>query len=346
MSSILDPSCHRRPDGLRACLSTLALAAGAICLSAAPAAVRSQTINVSALVNGSTSLLPAVAAGATPVPCGSACQYARASNVGMVTGYDETPGPYTTAAWPPLYTSSLAPYGSVLDDENTPAPPSGVTQDDSGMGVLRRAQVSFPTQLQFNTVRQLSVQTWKGGSGAATTTVTIRVTPTTTKGYFLQFKVPQLKRSWKEAWYVGGPSQNQPFYDLPKQMQARSMVDVVADGMPVWSATSLNLKPRRWSPPYLQYFDLQWGPSLDDADQTVTLYLGALPAGQTRSFSLIFRTDLRVSSDSCQTDTEYGVSYQRCDNRREAMTLPGTSVTSGGVYQFVSYVPDVRVYTY
>lgn len=342
MTPILDPSRRRRPAGRLARMA----AAAVLALAAITAPVYAQTINVSALVTGTQQMPGLIYVGQPTVDCTAACQFVIASNVGMVSGYDTTPGPFTAAAWPPVYGANLTGIGAVDQSLAVPAPPGDSVQDGGSMGVMRRTAVDFSTLPLLNQTRRMMVQTWKGGSGAATVSITIRVTPVTTRSHYLEFRVPELSRSAQVAYYVGGPSGQQPISKLPNQMQARSMVDVVVDGMPVWSGTSFQLKPKRWSPPYITYLNQQWGTELDDS--TVRLYLGNLTAGEPRTVTLVFRTDLRASSDSCYTDSEYGTSYQRCDNRREAMSLPAKSVSSGGSgpYQFITYKPDVRVYTY
>jgi len=345
MPPILDPSRRHRPAQPRAALAHMA-AAAVLALAAVCAPAHAQGSNVSALVTGMQQTPPLIWVGATQVPCGSACQYVVSSNIGASTAYDQTPGPFTVAAWPPVYTAGLGSPGAVSEVLSVPAPPAGATQDGGSIGVARKAEVEFDSLLVLGGQRQMSIQTWKDGSGAALVSVTVRVVPTTTKGHYLEFRVPTLNRGWKEAWYMGGPSGYENFYKLPTQMQARSMVDVVVDGMPVWSGTSHKLKPQRWSPPYLQYLDLQWGPVLQD--DTVNLFLGNLTAGVSRTVSVIFRSDLRVNADTCYTDSDgYGNTLQRCDSRREGMNLPSINVGSGsGPYQYFSYKPHVRVYTY
>jgi len=341
MAPILDPSRRPRPTRRLARLAAAALLA----LSAVTAPVYAQMINVSALVTGTQQTPGLIWVGQPTLDCGAACQYVIASDVGMVSGYDSTPGPFTAHTWPPVYGANLNGIGSVDQSLAVPAPPGSSVQDGGSMGVMRRTAVDFSILPLLNQPRRMMVQTWKGGSGAATVSITIRVTPTTSKSHYLEFRVPELARSSQVAYYVGGPSGYEPISKLPIQMQARSMVDVVVDGMPVWSGTSHQLRPKRWSAPYITYLNLQWGPSLDDS--TVKMFLGNLTAGVPRTVSLVFRTDLRASSDSCYTDTEYGTSYQRCDNRREAMSLPAVAVSSGGgPYQFITYKPDVRLYTY
>ena len=342
MTPIVDPSKLPAPRPRRAPLAAAALAL-LVAMAATPA--QAQTLNVSALVTGSPQTPPLVIQSVTPVPCGAACQYAVTSSTGASTAYAIDAGPYTANAWPPAYAANMS-IGTVQEVLTVPAAPAGVVQDGGGViGVQRRAAVEYDWQPLLSGARLMSVQTWKGGSGASTVSITIRVTPTATKAHYMAFTVPKLARGWQEANYIGGPSGSQQTYTLPRQLQTRSAVDVYADGLPIWSGESNMLRPQRWSPPYTTYLDLQWGPALDESE--VKFYLGNLTAGVTRTIALVFRTDQRVNADTCYTDNDNGTTYQRCDSRREALTLPSVLVTGGSApYFFFSYRPDVRVYTY
>lgn len=311
----------------------------------AATAAQAAFVNVSALVTGTHQMTPIFLPDSPTYPCGSACQYVVISSVGADDDYTQTPGPYTANAWPPAYVAGLATVGAVSKSLAVPAPPAGQVQDGGSIGVARNATVQYDSQPLLNTTRRMGVQTWKGGSGASTVSIAIRLTTPSTGAQrtYLEFTVPKLARGWQDAYYVGGPSGNQPISKQPRQLQTRSAVDVYVDGLPLWSAASNLLKPRRWSPPYSDYLNLKWGPDLDE--DVVTLYLGNLPAGSQRTVSLAFRTDMRGHAATCYSDTEYGTTYQRCDSRREALTLPSMLVSSGGPLSFLSYRPAVRVYT-
>ena len=330
---------RRRPSS--ALLALVALPA----LLAAVLPARADVINVSAFVLGTRGqVAPIVTATTTTYPCATACQYASVSDVGADAGYLAAPGPYTASTWPPTYLPGLPYYGTADETLPIPAPPSGALTDGGSIGATRRANVQYDISPLLGGTRSMSVQSWKGGSGVATVSLAIRLTPTADKKYhYLEFVVPRLVRQWQEAYYVGGPSGNQPIYDLPQQMQSRSAVDVYIDGMPVWAGESTSLKPQGWTPPYPSYLGLDWGPALDES--RVTLFLGMLPAGVTRTIALVFRTDLRVAAPTCHTSNTFGTAYQRCDSRRESLTLPSLLGGNGSPLQFLSYRPDVRVYT-
>lgn len=331
------PSLTRRPFG--ALIALVAL----IGLTVQPA--RADVVNVSAFVLGTRAQVPPVLGPATPTyPCGAACLYAGISKVGADAGYVMEPAPYTASSWPPVYTAALPAVGAVDETLGIPAPPSGVVTDGGAIGAARLARVQYDWTPLLGGTRMMGVQSWKGGSGVASVSIAIRITPAADKKYhYLEFVVPRLARQWQEAAYVGGPSGNQPIQELPQQMQSRSAVDVYIDGLPVWSGESTSLKPQGWSPPAVGYLDLDWGPDLDES--RVTLFLGALPLGVTRTVALVFRTDLRVAANTCYTSNMYGTSAQRCDSRREALTLPSMLSGNGGPLQLPTYRPDVRVYT-
>jgi len=314
-------------------------------LMAALLPAHADVINVSSFVLGAgrPQVAPIVGATTPTFPCGTACQYAGVSNIGADAGYLMAPEPYTASTWPPVYAAGLPSVGSVSETLTVPAPPAGMVADGGSVGVARQASVQYDWSPVPGGTRVLGVQTWKGGSGIATVCITIRVTPTADKkAHFLEFVVPRSLRQQLEAWNLL-PGTNQPTSLPTTQMQARSAVDVYADGMPVWSGESASLAPPGWSSLGADSLVLDWGPALDES--RVTLFLGALPVGVPRTISLIFRTDLRVIAGTCLTANTWGATYQRCDTRREALSLPSLLSSNGGPLQFVSYRPDVRIFT-
>jgi hypothetical protein len=338
MSEGFVPTPRRRAAPFKAALLAVAAAA-----AAAPATAA--FFNVSAVVTGGYQMTPLVLSSSPTYPCGTACQYVVTSSTGADDGYDMAPGPYAASAWPPVYGAALPAVGTVSEALALPAPPSGVDQLDGGsIGAARRAAVDYDWYPALGGTRRMSAQTWQGGSGASVVSIAVRITPSGANTY-LEFTVPKTERGWKEAGYKA------PYVDggwiwkskLPSQVQARSAVDVYVDGLPVWTGESNSLRPRRFDASDPDYLQLQWDGALDE--DVVTLYLGKLPAGSTRTVALVFRTDLRVVAPTCYTGTDNGTVYQRCDSRREALSLPSVASSSGGLYGFVSYRPAVRVYT-
>jgi hypothetical protein len=334
-----------RAGARRQLAGVLLLAASALGATLAPPARAASYFDVSQLVLGATQLTP-VLPGSVPVPCGSACQYVITSSAGLDSSYTPEPGPYMANAWPPVFGTSLPGIGTVDETGTLPPPANGTdTLDGGSLGVNRRSAVDFSSQPVLSGSRKMSVQTWKSGSGASVVGIAIRInTPSSgSKPTYLEFDVPVLARGFRDAYFVGGPSGDQPIYTDPKRAQTRSAVDVYVNGLPVWSSQSNHLRPRRDNDSQDVQL-LQWGPKLED--DKVTLYLGRLPAGSTRTVTMLIRTDLRVDAPTCKHDTEYSVGYERCHVQMESLTLPAQLISSSsGQFQFVSYKPSINVYT-
>ena len=321
-----------------------AAAAAALAWLAAPAGAAS--FNVSQLVNGSAEPWPFLLPGTPAVDCGANCLYVNSAAAGMSNAYDLTPGPYVVGAWPPAYAGSVPGLAAVEESLAVPLPNNGQVMDGGGIDVFQRANVEFAWQPLLGGKRQMAVQTWKTGSGASTVSYALRVqTPAAgARRTYLEFRVPELRRGWSWAYYVGGPSGQQPIYTEPARLQSRSAVDVYVDGLPVWSSESNALRPKRFNPQGLNPLILDWDQPF--GDDTVTLFLGTLPAGSARSVAVVLRTDLRTEAPTCKSDSDgYGTTLQRCHGQREAISLPADSVASGGPFSFISYRPAVRVYT-
>ncbi|MFT3818498.1 MAG: hypothetical protein QM750_12820 [Rubrivivax sp.] len=331
---------------LRARAAALAAPSLAALLAAvlAPSA-GAASFNVSQLVNGVAEPWPLYLPGTPTADCGANCLYVNSAAAGMSNSYDLTPGPYVVGGWPPAYAGGVPGLASVAEELAVPLPNNGQTMDGGGIGVHQRANVEFAWQPLLGGQRQMAVQSWKTGSGAGTVSYALRIqTPAAgAKRTYLEFRVPALRRGWQLAYTMGGPSGYEYIYTQATRLQTRSAVDVYVDGLPVWSSASNALQPKRFNPPGLNPLILDWDQPL--VDDTVTLYLGTLPAGSVRSVAMVLRTDLRTEAPTCKNSHENGTTYQRCHSQREAISLPADSVSSGGPLPFISYRPAVRVYT-
>ncbi|NRF71838.1 hypothetical protein HLB44_33115 [Aquincola sp. S2] len=327
------PACRRLPALLGA------LVVGALPLAPALAA---SFHNVSMIVTGNPEHTPIILNNTPVHPCGTACRYVNSASTGMSNSYTLAPSPYTVGAWPPVYGTSVPGLASVFE-ELAVAPPSGsaTVQDGGNIGVRQRSKVEYDWQPLLGGVRELSVQTWKTGSGASTVSYAIQLTTAKDlpRRTYLEFTAPVLTRSWQYAGYVGGPSGNQPMTTEPNRVQTRAAVDLYIDGLPVWSSESNLLIPRRFNPPYDQQIFVKWGQPLGDGK--VTLFLGTLPAGSTRTIAMVIRTDQRVDATTCHNDSEYGTTYQRCHSQLEALSLPSVNTGSG----YFEFKPDFKITT-
>jgi hypothetical protein len=316
--------------------STLVIGLAAACAGPAAAAY----FNVSDLVTGSVQVNGTLAA-APKLACGSACKYRSQSSAGMSDGYAIAPDGYLTDNWELAFASG----GSVHTPANVawtlavPPAPGGVGQLGGSIGVYERARVTWDSGAGAGEPNLATVQTWKSGTGASVVSYAIRLTTPSggAKPTFLSFTVPERLHGYSDASYV---EYNQNFYLNPTRVQSRAAVDVYVDGLPVWSSEVNSLAPKRYMPPNHGQLLLSWDQPLD-GDQ-VTLFLGNLPSGSTRTVVVAMRADLRVEAPTCRTSADnYGVQHQSCHSQREGLALPGFN--SGGQYFFIG--PDVQLYT-
>ena len=344
---------HTRPDHRISSrplppVAALGIATAALAASLLPLNAHA-LVNVSGIVTGTQTQPPVIWAGSVQAPCSSACVYAVGSSAGQTDSHTTYPSPFLTPAWPPSFTVSGGPLrpASVTDLGTVAPAAAGVVQDGgSVIGVQQRARVSFPMMWMPGGSGDWSMttQTWKTGSGAAVVSHAIRLTTPAVmaKHTYVEFDVPSLMRGWQYAYDVGGPSGYQPITTNPHRFQSRVAMDIYVDGLPVWTAQSHLLHPDAWTPPNHTPHVVNWGAALDGAADT-TLYLGQLPAGSTRTITVVMRSDLRTEAPTCKTDSAYGTTYQRCHSMREGMSLPMGFVNIGG---FLSARPKFRVYTY
>ncbi|CAD5369649.1 conserved exported hypothetical protein [Rubrivivax sp. A210] len=315
--------------------------ATAFCGLLATLPVQAATYNVAPSVTGQSELMPPALL--AEMPCGGACSYTTASTVAMDDGYTLTPGGPRAKAWPTAFTTSMPAIGAVAEELVSWAGYGGATLDGGNVGVRQRAAVDFDGVNYVGAApRRTSVQSWRSGSGFSTTSVAVRlnVPASGPMRTFVQFTVPTLVRQGQNASYVGGPSQFQTIQTAAARLQGRAAVDVMVDGLPVWSSASHVLLPQRIRTVDKQAFELHWDMPL--GSDKVTLYLGSLPAGSRHVVAVVVRSELRVDAQTCHADSEFGVSYLRCHSRIEGLTLPSVQV-AGPIVSF--HVPDIRIFS-
>jgi hypothetical protein len=335
--SLFRPSARQRgrPGAL------VALAGLAIGLALHPAGpAGAATHNVSQLVLGTHEPLPAGTA--RTWACGSACRYASVSGVQMSHSYGAWPGAHDPATWPVFFSHTAPNYDSTQESLAIAAAPAGTQYLALPSGLWQRARVGFSYLYSApDTERQLDVQTFRTGNGASALSYAVRIeTPADrARPTYLRFRVPASVRDAQQAGYIGGPSGQQPFSTPPRRLQARSIVDVYVDGLPVWSAQSVQLRPRRFPASLGGMLQLDGDQPLDGG--TATLFLGTLPAGSQRTAVIVMRSDLRVDAPTCHTvPNTLGDGQRRCDARLEGLSLPSKSTAP-----FYIHTPDIAVYT-
>ncbi|MCX6626234.1 MAG: hypothetical protein NTW28_01205, partial [Candidatus Solibacter sp.] len=102
-------------------------------------------------------------------------------------------------------------------------------------------------------------------------------------------------------------------YKSPVAARARAAVDVLVDGLPVWSSESTYMYPEALANYPWDRRMTSWGNTPVDNGQT-KLYLGKLVAGKAITISFIVRTDTWVNADAC--GTAYGMGFNTPDEKR------------------------------
>lgn len=122
-----------------------------------------------------------------------------------------------------------------------------------------------------------------------------------TLDFFMDLKVPTMKRSAEPGYDLccAGDSNGGTYsYHRPKSWNAQAAVDVLVDGLPVWSSEQTALYPDTGnSGDPFDELDIAWdqpnGPS------TTTLFLGRIAAGKTISVTFIVRADANDLAPDC-----------------------------------------------
>jgi hypothetical protein len=271
--------------------------------------------------------------GGEKVACGSNCEYAVVSSSRLVGSASPSAGAVTATSWPPTWGSAAVlppPVETVIE-----APQDFVDEDGQkhvfeggSIGVARRAAVDFSSSLLAQAgSRRVSSQTYARGSGSAVLSYSVKLTTGPGSAHwFVEFTPPTLSRAVQTAFFIGGPSGEQPIHSRPDSSAARSAVDVYIDGLPIWSSESSHHVPETFDEDFAtDFLRLGWDKPLGGG--RTTLWLGLLPPDRTYVITLLVRVDERVDAESdaldCPTDTEFfNVLVHRCHSQREALSLP------------------------
>jgi hypothetical protein len=142
-----------------------------------------------------------------------------------------------------------------------------------------------------------------GGAAEARLSYRAQISNTTKEklDYFLDLKVPTMLRANQPAYDLccSGDSNGGTYsYHKPKSWKTQAAVDLLVDGLPVWSSEQTALYPDSPSSPFDE-FDIAWGQA--NGPSTTTLFLGRLAPGQSISVSFIVRTDAVGLAPDCGT---------------------------------------------
>lgn len=307
---------HRRAPLAAAAL--LALAA-----TTAPAAV----INVAKLATGSAQQTPP---SSSRTPCGTSCVWATASGAAVSDVFQVEVGALKLATWPPVWLANPTAAQTVQDDEAVPPPSSGPVWAGLADGPRHRAQVAYSAfQLSPGSERQQFTENFRIGNGASVLSYAVRISNTSgqPQAQWLEFTVPTAAPVFETATNpLGGPSGYQAETAYPKVQATRTTVDVMVDGLPVWSSTSNRLVLKR-VPGSKGPLQLKTGQALGTGK--TTLFLGTVPAKTITHVTVVMRTDARLNAPDCKTDSSGSPTVKRCHAHREQLNIPSQSQWQG-----------------
>jgi len=256
---------------------------------AAPAATTN--INVSDLATGQFQGINFGVVNALPkLPCG-ACTYAGSSTA--IKSPDAAPT-LMPQAWPASAQSIL------------PVPPVVARQKDNLLhgtfingyeqiydwSVWRRAAIDFGI---IDWVASSFVV--EDGSAGSVVAYHVKVTndAPVERHYFVELAIPVASRLVQHAYdLIPGDNGGTYVFFRPDWAFGRSLVDLLVDGLPVWSNTSSYNFPDDYDGSLFTDQIIDWG---DTDDDRVRLYLGKLAPAATFDIDYSVRTDSRASAD-------------------------------------------------
>ena len=304
-------------------------AASALLLLACIAAM-ADVVNVSALVTGTAERTPSTS---SRTPCGSSCAWATASGTAVGDSFQVDPGTLKIATWPPLWVANPPAAKPVQDDEPVAPPPTGPMWTGLPDGPRHLSQVAYNDYVMApNSLRQLSVENFRIGLGASVLSYAVRITNTSglPQAQWLEFTVPTDGSAFVTATNpFGGPSGYESVTAAPQLQANRSAVEVLVDGLPVWSSARSQLIPKRY-PGAQGALILHTGAALGSGK--TTLFLGTLPAKAVTHVAVVLRSDARLNAPDCKIDSGGSLSsttYRRCHAHREQLNIPSISQWPG-----------------
>lgn len=264
------------------------------------------------------------------IQCGTACRYWQRS-AGRLTppaNWSRLP-----AAWPNSSSTSFpAPTPLSLIKS---APTDETTWDDAiviyDTNYLQKSAITYT-----NTDKSMRASVQKSGNVASALAYHVRVQNQSAaiRDYFVRFKAPVHKNSLNAAYEVGGPSGNQPIPVGDNEGVARSSVELLIDGLPVWqTARSLHRKDVVSNAYGTSY---NWGE--DASDDSYTIYVGRYASGATFVMDYIMQADVLADAPDCGQDFNGYLdnSYSRhCQVLSAGRDIPNASY-GGAAFEIIS----------
>jgi hypothetical protein len=242
----------------------------------------------------------------SPIWCGTACSYSRVSTAKIAP---DTLWTYTPVAWPSNYVTTIPNPSAVARSILTPVG----TIDSQGREIVHNSAYYERGAVVATRVGDYSLHTsvyqsgnqsgGAPGKAAAALAYHVRAQNQSSgsRDYFVRFTAPKPTGSVSVPYYIGGPSGQQPMnVSQNKYAKRRSAVDVLVNGLPVWSNSTSYIIPEKGSSStdYSGYA-LDFG--YDSDDDSYTVFIGRFASAAYFDIDFIVRAESLSRAPSCGT---------------------------------------------
>jgi hypothetical protein len=241
----------------------------------------------------------------SPIWCGSACSYLRVSTAKIAP---DTLWTYTPTAWPGNSVTAIPNPSAVSRSTLTPVG----TTDSQGREIVHNSAyyqrgavvvTRAGDSLQTSVYQSGNQSSGAPGKAAAALAYHVRAQNQSSgsRDYFIRFTAPKPTGGVSVPYYIGGPSGQQPMnVNQNKYAKSRSVVDVLVNGLPVWSSSTSYVIPEKGgsSSNYTGYA-LDFGYESDDDYYTV--FIGRFASTAYFDINFIVRAESLSRAPSCGT---------------------------------------------
>jgi hypothetical protein len=225
-------------------------------------------------------------------------------------------GPWS-AAW-----DNTTAYPVVQRSVNTPAPTAQLAWGSPFYRIGSVDMAAFP--------KHIASRTFSSGWATAAVNYTVRVQQYSPQpnDFFIVVNHPTVQRVVQAAYSLnsGGPGGSGGTYQYlsPTSARSRAAIDVLVDGLPVWTYESTYMYPENTAEYAWDKLETTWGHTLDPNSQT-KLYLGRLRAGKSLTISFIVRTDAHANAAQCgtQSGSWNNPDVKRCFDLSQTVNMNG-----------------------
>lgn len=282
-----------------------------------------------------------------PVWCLGACSYMNVSTAKIAP---DTLLTFTPSTWPGAYSPTNSDASTVNRSTYTPVN----TVDSQGREIVYDTPYYERGAIENTAAgRALVTRVFQsgnqptGGTGTASAAIAhhVRVQnqSSSSRDFFVRFTAPKPTGGVGVPYTVGGPSGNETQYVLQKKYaKSRSGVDVLVNGLPVWTTASSYVIPEETSSSSnYDGFAVDFGYASDN--DIYVVFVGRFASGEIFDLDYIVRAESLSRAPTCGKVNESSLypnprSVIHCLNVSEGRTLPASSAPDG---HFEIYSKDV-----